>query len=194
MLLLWFAILYGLPRWLSGKELPANAGKLRESFDPWVGKIPWKRNGNPLQYSCLGNPMDRGAWQATIHGVTKSQTQLSAHTREHTNTPSSTALVSSIASKWNENTIFPICLTYQMRSSRIQVLKACTQASNYLTLEKSQWAKTKGTLQDHREQAGRGQSSILNLPSYKLENPCKEPALPTGTPGLWISPGGGLGC
>ena len=34
---------------------------------------------NPLQYSCLGNPMDRGAWQATVHGVAKSQTQLSMH-------------------------------------------------------------------------------------------------------------------
>ena len=51
-------------------------------FDPWVGKILGEGNGNPLQYSCLGNPMNRGAWQATAHGVAKSQTQLSmnAHT------------------------------------------------------------------------------------------------------------------
>ena len=41
------------------------------SFDPWVRKTPWRRNGNPLQYSCKGNPMDRGAWWATVHGVTK---------------------------------------------------------------------------------------------------------------------------
>ena len=40
-------------------------------FDPWVGKIPGGGNGNPLLYSCLGYPMDRGAWQATVHGVTK---------------------------------------------------------------------------------------------------------------------------
>ena len=40
-------------------------------------KLAGEGNGNPLQYSCLGNPMDRGAWQATVHGVTKSQTQLS---------------------------------------------------------------------------------------------------------------------
>ena len=44
----------------------------RPGFEPWVGKIPGEGNGNPLQYSCLGNPMDRGAWWATIHGVAKS--------------------------------------------------------------------------------------------------------------------------
>ena len=37
----------------------------RPGFDPWVGKIPWKMNGNPLQYPCLDNSMDRGAWWAT---------------------------------------------------------------------------------------------------------------------------------
>ena len=46
-------------------------------FDPWVGKIPWKRgNGYPLQYSCLENPRDRGAWQAAVYGVTQSRTWL----------------------------------------------------------------------------------------------------------------------
>ena len=38
-------------------------------FNSWVGKIPGEWNGNPCQYSCLENPMDRGAWRATIHGV-----------------------------------------------------------------------------------------------------------------------------
>ena len=42
---------------------------------PWVGRSPGEGNSNPLQYSCLGNPMDRGAWQARVHGVAKSQTQ-----------------------------------------------------------------------------------------------------------------------
>ena len=41
------------------------------------GRHPGKGNGNPLQYSCLENPMDKGAWQAPAHGVAKSQTQLS---------------------------------------------------------------------------------------------------------------------
>ena len=46
------------------------AGDLR--FDLWLGKIPWKReNSYPLQYSCLENSMDRRAWQATVHGVTR---------------------------------------------------------------------------------------------------------------------------
>ena len=40
-------------------------------FNPWVGKIPRRRIGNSLQYSCLGNPKDRGAWGASVHGVTK---------------------------------------------------------------------------------------------------------------------------
>ena len=50
----------------SGKEYACPRG-----FDPWVRKIPGEGNGNPLQYSCLGNPMDRGAWQAAVHGVAK---------------------------------------------------------------------------------------------------------------------------
>ena len=47
---------------------------------PGLGISPGEGNGNPLQYSCLENPMDRGAWQATVHGVAKSQTQLSNFT------------------------------------------------------------------------------------------------------------------
>ena len=49
----------------------------RPGFDPWVGKIPWKRKWKPFAVFCLGNPMDKGAWQATIHGVAKSRTRLS---------------------------------------------------------------------------------------------------------------------
>ena len=44
---------------------------------PGLGRFPGKWNGNPLQYSCLGNPMNRGSWWATVHGVSESQTQLS---------------------------------------------------------------------------------------------------------------------
>ena len=52
------------------KNLPANAG---ESVSvPGLGRSPGKGNSNPLRYSCLENPMDRGAWQATVHRVTKS--------------------------------------------------------------------------------------------------------------------------
>ena len=66
----------GLPWWLSGKECSFQCRKLSKNwvFNPWVGKIPCRRNGNPLQYSCLENPMGRGAWWATVHSVTKSWT------------------------------------------------------------------------------------------------------------------------
>ena len=56
------------------KNPPANAGDMVSI--PGSGRSPGEENGNPLQYSCLGNLMDRGAWQATVHGITKSRTQL----------------------------------------------------------------------------------------------------------------------
>ena len=60
------------------KNLPSNAEDVG-SIPEW-GRSPREGNGNPFQYSCLGNPMDRGAWWATVHGFTKSQIQLSTHT------------------------------------------------------------------------------------------------------------------
>ena len=57
------------------KNLPANTGNV--GLIPGSVRSPGEGNGNPLQYSCLGNPMDRGAWQATVLGVAKSQTLLS---------------------------------------------------------------------------------------------------------------------
>ena len=62
----------------SGSSVVKNPSAKQEThFDLWVGKIPWTRQWHPLQYSCLGNPMDRGDWWATVRGVPKSQTQLS---------------------------------------------------------------------------------------------------------------------
>ena len=58
------------------KNLPASAGDLRDVGSiPGSGRSPGGGHGSPLQYSCLENPMDRGAWRATVHGVTKSRTQ-----------------------------------------------------------------------------------------------------------------------
>ena len=57
------------------KNPPANVGEAGSILGS--GRSPGEGNGNPLQYSCLGNPMDRGAWQATVHGGTKSWTRLS---------------------------------------------------------------------------------------------------------------------
>ena len=48
-------------------------------FHPWVGTISQGGSGNPVQYSCLGNPMDRGSWKAAVCGVVKSRTHLSPH-------------------------------------------------------------------------------------------------------------------
>ena len=60
------------------KNLPANAGDPRDTGSiPGLGRSPGGGNGNPLQYSCMENPMDRRGWQAIVHEVTKSRTQLS---------------------------------------------------------------------------------------------------------------------
>ena len=57
------------------KNLPANAGDTRDAGSiPGSGRSPGGEHGNPLQYSCLENPIDRGTWWATVHGVAKSQT------------------------------------------------------------------------------------------------------------------------
>ena len=59
----------GFPGRSAVKNLPTNVGDVGSV--PGSGRSPGKGNGNLLQYSCLGNPMDRGAWRATAHGVTK---------------------------------------------------------------------------------------------------------------------------
>ena len=83
----WHAVVHGVAKswtqlsdwtelnwwWYIGKESAFQCC----GFHSWVSKIPWRRNGNPLQHSCLENSMDRGAWQVMVHGVTKSWTRLS---------------------------------------------------------------------------------------------------------------------
>ena len=70
----------------NGKEPACQCRRYkRYKFDLWVGKTSGEGNGNLLQYSCLENPMDRGAWRVTVHRVTKSQIRLkwlSTHTAE----------------------------------------------------------------------------------------------------------------
>ena len=68
----------GFPGGSDSKDSACSAGDT--SSVPGWGRLPGKGNGNPLQDSCLGNPMDRGAWWVTVHGVTKSQTQLNNKT------------------------------------------------------------------------------------------------------------------
>ena len=82
------SVLGVLPQWLSGKESACNA---EDTGDVGLilgsGRSPGGGKDNPLQYSCLENPMDRGAWQATVHRVAKSQTRLSDFIHTHTHKP-----------------------------------------------------------------------------------------------------------
>ena len=64
-----------LPQWLRGKESAWNVGDTEDvGLIPGSGRSPGGGHGSPFQYSCLENPMDRGAWWATVHGAAKSQT------------------------------------------------------------------------------------------------------------------------
>ena len=106
-----------LPPWLSGKESAWGAG---DSGDPGLvpgsGRSAGGGHGDPLQYSCLENPMDRGAWWATVRGVTKSRTQLkwlnSASWLEHMASSSSCSMSDVVISRvHSETTLFPqVCL------------------------------------------------------------------------------------
>ena len=73
--------LKGFPSGSEVKVSACNAGDL--SLIPGLGRSPGEGNGNPLQYSCLENPMDGGAWWFTVHGITKGQTRLSDFTSSH---------------------------------------------------------------------------------------------------------------
>ena len=86
----------GFPGGTRGKEPPANAGDIRDTnLIPGSGRSPGGGHGNPPQYSCLENPMDRGACWATVHRVTQSWTRLK-HTHTHTHTHRHTPL----SAKW----------------------------------------------------------------------------------------------
>ena len=75
----------GFPGGSDGKESAGNVGD--PASNPGSGRSPEDGNGNPLQYSCLENSMDRGSWRAIVHGVRKCQTRLSdSHTHTHTHT------------------------------------------------------------------------------------------------------------
>ena len=79
------SMLQGFPGGSGGKESACNVGDLGSILG--VGRFPGEGNGNPLQYSCLENPMDRGAWKFTVHGVAKSRTRLSDFTLPYHSAP-----------------------------------------------------------------------------------------------------------
>ena len=67
---------HGNPLRYSCLENPMEGGDMKRGYDPWAGRSPGGGHGNPLCYSCLENPMEGGAWQAIVHGVTKSHKEL----------------------------------------------------------------------------------------------------------------------
>ena len=69
---IYLSVILGFPGGSDGKASAYNVGDL--GLIPGPGRSPGVGNGNPLQYSCLGNPMDGGAWKAIVHGVAKSWT------------------------------------------------------------------------------------------------------------------------
>ena len=85
--------IYGLPWWLRQYRICLQCRRLR--FDPWVGRSSGDGNGNPLQYSCLENPMDSGAWWVTIHRVAIGHNWALDTTEQHTHTHTRTYVYSS---------------------------------------------------------------------------------------------------
>ena len=100
-----YQLLMGFPGDASGKEPSCQCRRPKRcAIDPWVRKIPWGGHGNPFQYSCLENPMDRGAWWITVHRVAKSQTWLK---RLSTHAPTfDTVLIKEIKSNPREESFF----------------------------------------------------------------------------------------
>ena len=94
----------GSPGTLVVKKPPVNAGDL-DSI-PGQGRFPREGNGNPLQYSCLGNPMDRGAWWASSWGHKESDRTQHTHTHTHTHT------LQSFSTQKGEITIIFIFIIY----------------------------------------------------------------------------------
>ena len=72
----------GLPSGTVVKNLSANAGDA--GLIPQSGRSPGEGNGNPFQYSCLGNPMDKGTWRATVHSWGRKELDMTDHAHTHT--------------------------------------------------------------------------------------------------------------
>ena len=103
-----------LPWWLSGKKSTCNAGDM--GLIPALGRSPGGGHGNPLQYSCLENSMDRGAWQDAIHSAEKNRTRLSYWTTTYW--------------KYSKNTYwirvyFPISFSIWESKVKVKVAQSC---------------------------------------------------------------------
>ena len=96
------------------KNPPANAGDIRDvALIPGSGRFPGGGHGNPLQYSCLENPIDRGAWWATVHRAGKSWTQLKQHNMHaQTSGHGSLSPATLLGFHWNLLTHYDISYSY----------------------------------------------------------------------------------
>ena len=123
--LIWHSL--GFPGGTVVKNPPARAGDARDmdSIPGW-GRSPGVWNGNPLQYFWLENSMNRGAWWATVHGVTKSQTWLSDWVRTHTQ---GNHVISNVIS--NCQTVFQIVVPYYSSSVRVTWAPVFTTAVTF---------------------------------------------------------------
>ena len=103
----------------------------KPGFDPGLGRSPGEGNGNPLQYSYLENPMDRGAWQATVHRVAKSRTRLSNFTHS---THSLTQVLESLEA--SPSIAWATCSWYSatLRSSVVSTVSPCCQGLRTLII------------------------------------------------------------
>ena len=114
--------LLGLCQYLSRQKSACSAGIM--VFDPWVGRSPGGGNGNTLQYSCLENPMDRGAWWATVHGIPKSQIRLKWHSI-HTTYLQSTWAFHSLYIFLVSDFLVSICSAFKILNFWIHNIKLC---------------------------------------------------------------------
>ena len=95
---------WGFPDGTSGKQFTCQQRRCkRHGFDPWVGKIPWRRARQPISvfFFCLENPMDRGDWWDTVHGVAQSQTQLKQLSTHHESESEVTQLCPTLCNPMN---------------------------------------------------------------------------------------------
>ena len=119
-----------MPHYNHGKEPTYNVGDIRDTGSiPGLGRSPGGGHGNPLQYSCLGNPMDRGAWQSTVHGIAKSQAWLS----HKTTTAKSNSVISFSLGYWKDNSVFSLAMlinVYVFKNNNLEMFLLASQLIN----------------------------------------------------------------
>ena len=102
------------------KNSPANTRDImRHRFVPWVRKVPGGEHGNPLQYSCLENPLDKGEWRAIVHRVAKSRTPLKRLSTQH-----STSTERELEEKLSS--FFHLCISWNIIALQCCVIFRCT--------------------------------------------------------------------